>query len=339
MGNVCKPIITIVSATLVVCLLMLYFVDNQAESFDLLNSDLTPEALGFVSGERDLAETGSTGTYYAIIIGIADYPGTINDLEYTDDDAVDVRKALLRYSNWQSSNVQLLLDSDASVTGIEQAIQSVANSAVSNDVCLFYFSGHGTNKSDQVPLDEVDGRDEFLCAYDNDISDDQLSTWLGLLPTSNVVVITDTCFSGGQIKGGNEQRSRARSFVGTNARVLRGDGFAADLIKLHRNSKDMNDNAGCIVITACDDDELSIELSSLGNGLFTYFLLLAINNYYDFNRNGSLSAEEIAMGSMWGFWVMYSRNPALRPIVGQTPQYLDDYPAEEPRSGELPFCY
>ncbi|MBC8229659.1 caspase family protein, partial [bacterium] len=138
--------------------------------------------------------------YWAVIAGVADYPGTGNDLDYPDDDAIDIKNSLLLYENWEDDNIQLLLDSEATKANIQTAIETMENMADSDDVCLLFFSGHGTNGIDVNPIDESDGLDEYICAHDANIRDDELSDWLGNLSTTNVVVIVDTCFSGGQIK-------------------------------------------------------------------------------------------------------------------------------------------
>jgi hypothetical protein len=138
--------------------------------------------------------------YHAVICGIADYQGTSNDLNFCDDDARDVRDALLAF-NWNSTNITLLIDNAATKTAIQTAIQSMASVADSDDVCLFFFSGHGTTGTDIAPLDETDGFDEYLVTYAySNIRDDELGDWLAALPTDNYVVLLDTCYSGGHVK-------------------------------------------------------------------------------------------------------------------------------------------
>ena len=52
----------------------------------------------------------SSVDYYAVICGISDYQGVINDLNYCDDDAYDVRDMLLSCENWDVSNITMLVD-------------------------------------------------------------------------------------------------------------------------------------------------------------------------------------------------------------------------------------
>ena len=184
-----------------------------------------------------LGSAEETTNYYAVLVGIADYPGTGNDLDYTDDDAVDMKDALLNYPNWSEGNITMLLDAEATKLNIGTAIQNMGAQADSDDVCLFFYSGHGTVMPDAEPLDEADGYDECLVPYSlfGTITDDELSAWLAQLPTTNVVVIIDTCFSGGQIKGADRSGSRVKSIATNQGVIRRGDGLlcTGDSFKTH----------------------------------------------------------------------------------------------------------
>ena len=276
-------------------------------------------------------------SYYAIIVGIADYPGIISDLQYSDDDARDMMDALMNHSNWKLPNIQLLLNSNATKSNIKNAISLLNGRVNENDVCLFFFSGHGTNGLDISPFDETDGLDEYLCAYDGNIRDDELSSWLGELPTTKVIVILDACFSGGQIKGPLDGDARVKCLLGTQHGVLKGDGFATDFKRIE-GAKDMSQNPGCVVVTASEEGESSWEFPIISNGLFTYCAVAAINNFADWNLNGELSAEEVGMATRLSFSFLYRRYPALYPMILQVPQLYDDYPAGSLHMDELTLC-
>ena len=269
--------------------------------------------------------------YYAVLAGVADYPGTGNDLQYPDDDAIDIKNSLLLYSNWEDGNIQLLLDSDANKSNIQTAIETMGSMADSDDVCLLFFSGHGTNGTDIAPIDESDGLDEYICAHDANIRDDELSVWLGNLPTTNVVVIVDTCFSGGQIKVVDDFTPKV--LPGTTGVVQKGDGFASDITR-RISVEDMDDNEGCVVLTASDDNELSWEFDGLENGLFTYFVVSGLEKNVDRNENGELSAEETGR---YARFIVNLLNK-MAPWLEQHPQLYDDYPAEKPWSDQLTVC-
>ena len=269
--------------------------------------------------------------YYAVIVGVADYPDG-DDLKYADDDAMDMKNALLLYQNWTEANIQLLLDSDATKSAIQTAIENMGKMASEEDVCLFFFSGRGTNGEDIEPFDEPDEVDEYICPYGSSleeyIRDDELGEWLAALPTTNVAVIVDADYSGGQIKA---EDFTPKSLPGTSAGVVRkGDGFVADLIR----PDDVNDNEGCVVLTACDDDETSWEFGKLENGLFSYFVVSGLEKNVDKNENGELSAEEVCRYAK----LIVNLLSWKLPFLDQHPQCYDDYPAGMPESGELAIC-
>lgn len=229
--------------------------------------------------------------YWAVLVGIADFVGTLNDLTYTDDDALDMQAALLSYPNWDPTHIQLLLDTQGTKANIQAAIQTMGSNADDDDVCVFFYSSHGTTYSDTPPLDETDGLDEAICTYNigvEDILDDELGTWLGQLPTSSYAVVIDTCHSGGQIKDGLRVKG-----IGS-ARPQAGDGFAADIARLwEARPRDLDDNAAGVVITACDDWELSYEDPTLQNGVFTYYVVEGMGGPADANANTEISVEEL----------------------------------------------
>jgi len=271
-------------------------------------------------------------SYFAVIVGVADYPGVVNDLEYTDDDAIDLYHALMEDSGrWSAGRMQLLLDAQASKDGIREAIERAASEGQEGDVFLFFFSGHGTIGPDRAPLEEADHYDEYLCSYGSEpeafVRDDELSDWLSLLPMGRIVVLLDTCFSGGQIRSAGG--GRVVKGLGSGPRPGRDDGFIADLIGRYGGGTgplDLDDLGGRIVaLTSSRDDELSWEYGEpIAHGLFSYFLLEGLRGPADeeANRDGDVTAEEL-------FPYVYLRvvETAEGDGVSQHPTFLDGDPA------------
>jgi hypothetical protein len=272
--------------------------------------------------------TGPAGdnvtNYYAVVCGISDYQ-SVSDLSYCDDDARDIKNALLGLGNWKSSNITMLIDSAATKGAIQAAIQDMADKADGDDVCLFYFSGHGRTGEDVDPLDESDNLDEYLVTYDslvdtfdNDIRDDELGSWIGALRTNKYVVLIDSCFSGGQFKAlAEDNTTTAVKGLGYMA-PLKGDGFVKD-IAAATGAKDLNSVGRGVVITACDDDELSEESSELQNGVFTYYLVAGLTGLADNDGDRRISAEEC---------FAYASPLATDYNPEQHAQISDNYPGE-----------
>lgn len=237
----------------------------------------------------------AAGTYRAVIVGIANYEGTDNDLTYCDDDAQAIYDTLVTASNWAAANIELITDSDATKANILAAISAMGAAAEDGDVCLFFFSGHGSQITDSNG-DEPDGLDETLCTYDlsnSDISDDEFSAALNALPTDNIIVLIDSCHSGGQLKAISSGRRKKFIFrPGITGRMT--DGFMDDFHR--RRTKDVNDLVSPYISTACDDNELSFEDDALQHGTYSYFLLesLAEENAAtaDTSGNGFIDGAE-----------------------------------------------
>jgi metacaspase-1 len=252
--------------------------------------------LSNISGQTATAGDGIVN-YYAVICGITHYQ-TAENTNFCATDAKEFRSALLLASNWKSENITLLVDSAATKDAIHTAIGDMANKADNDDVCLIFFSGHGAQGVDSYPYDESDGYDEYICPYESDnspynnIRDDEFGDWISVLPTNKYIILLNACYSGGQIKGKelNNGMAKIGPVKGLNG-TQKGDGFAADLMR-QAGTKDIDDNGRGIVITSSDDDELSWEVFSMRNGLFTYYLIEGLLSNPDTDRSNGISAQE-----------------------------------------------
>ncbi len=144
-------------------------------------------------------QLGAGANKYAIIIGISDYPGEANDLEYCDDDAEDMYRTLTIAYGYSDDNVVLLKSTSATFSAIEGAINSIRSKVVPGDEVVFFFSGHGAkgkaNDGDDERIDEaiVVHNGAVLIA----IWDGQLRDWFAEFKTTRIVFIFDSCLAGG----------------------------------------------------------------------------------------------------------------------------------------------
>ena len=151
-------------------------------------------------GKNDGAATGILGTSvsgerYAIVIGISDYPGLDYDLNYCDDDAIDISNILTNVYEFAPENVTLLVDGDATRSAILTAIEDIPADA---DEVVFSFSGHGGYGEASDTDDEI--VDEFIVAH-NGV--DLMPIWDGELRLAfsgisvRAVFLFDSCNAGG----------------------------------------------------------------------------------------------------------------------------------------------
>jgi len=99
----------------------------------------------FTITERDAEpvklSTLKAGGKYALVVGISDYSGTSNDLQYCDDDATDWA-ARLKAEGY--TNITVLLDSKATKAAIESAVNDLASLSIAGSEIAFCYSGHGS---------------------------------------------------------------------------------------------------------------------------------------------------------------------------------------------------
>jgi len=156
----------------------------------------------------------TTGNKYAIIIGISDsYPGTANDLKYTDNDALAMRNVLVSKYNFTNDNIYLLTDGDVAsenpgiiygnptVENINNVIIDLRDNRnlTSSDEVVFFYSGHGgKGKADDGDSEAID---ESIISHDGNnlvhIWDGQLKTLFSEYATNRIVFFFDSCVSGG----------------------------------------------------------------------------------------------------------------------------------------------
>ncbi len=136
----------------------------------------------------------------ALVIGIDDYPGEVNDLKSCINDAQNF--AYLLNSIYEFDEVKTLLNQEATVAKIEDELdwlfsldrQSNQSNAKPDDLIVFYYSGHGYQQERNGVMDEC------LVCTDGFLFDNSLSKKTQNLPPGILTVILDSCFSGGMEK-------------------------------------------------------------------------------------------------------------------------------------------
>lgn len=204
-------------------------------------------------------QLGTGANKYAIVIGISNYPGTANDLQYCDNDAEDMSSALITVYKYDPNNIHLLKDMDASYTAIQDAIDDVKSKAGANDEVVFFFSGHGANgKADDGDREKTD---EAIVSHDGNpfgdllpIWDGQLWDWFDGFTASRIIFIFDSCLAGGM----------------TDLKA-----------------------EGRVINMACSERGLSYEGDLWENGQFTYYfvdqgMLAGQADRYDHDEDGNL---------------------------------------------------
>ncbi len=152
-----------------------------------------PRPLCWLSGDGGQSGGGETGINRALIVGINQYLYT-NSLYGCVNDANGVRDMLLLTDDaWSVDNVTVLMNSSATLNAVRSQMRALAASSHAGDTVLFAQSSHGGSHS---------GTNCYMCEYDSFYEDYQLAEDLAEFDDDvNVVLIIDTCSSGGLFKG------------------------------------------------------------------------------------------------------------------------------------------
>jgi hypothetical protein len=191
----------------------------------------------------------------AVVIGVEKYRG-LPAAEYAAGDARLVKDYLLALG-FKERNIQLLVDEDATQSAIRKFVGTwLPNRAKAGGRVVVYYSGHGspdpaTGAAYIVPHD---GDPNYLADTGYALGD--LYAKLGALPSGEVAVLLDACFSGA---GGRSVLAKgARPMVVTQEQAV----LAPKLV----------------VLAAARGAQISTSSSEAGHGLFTYHLLKALKD-------------------------------------------------------------
>ena len=116
---------------------------------------------------------------YLVCVGIADYPGTMNDLRISDNDAKTIAKV---FNATKDVSVRTLVNANATQSALLSNMRSTFADAKSDDAVILYFSGHGTPGA--------------LVCYDGLLSYQSIFRVLKECKANRKIIIADACFSG-----------------------------------------------------------------------------------------------------------------------------------------------
>ena len=116
---------------------------------------------------------------YLVCAGIADYPGTENDLRISDNDAMAIAKV---FAVAKHASVSILVNSEATQSALLSSMHSAFVNAKSDDAVILFFSGHGTPGA--------------LVCYDGLLTYQHIFRMLKGCRASRKIIIADACYAG-----------------------------------------------------------------------------------------------------------------------------------------------
>ena len=130
---------------------------------------------------------------YLVSVGIADYPGTKNDLRISDNDAKTIAKV---FNATKDASVSVLVNEQATQSALLSSMHSVFADAGSDDAVILFFSGHGTPGA--------------LVCYDGELTYQHIFNMLKGCKATRKMIIADACFSG-KMRTARQQTSNYNS--------------------------------------------------------------------------------------------------------------------------------
>ena len=124
---------------------------------------------------------------YLVSVGIADYPGSKNDLRISDNDAKTVAKV---FSATKDASVRVLVNNEVTQSALLSTMHTVFANAQSDDAVILYFSGHG------IP--------GALACYDGLLTYQHIFKTLKGCRARRKIIIADACYAG-KMRTGKQQ--------------------------------------------------------------------------------------------------------------------------------------
>lgn len=248
-------------------------------------------------------------TKRALVIGL----GEQQDMAWNKingDKDVPLVQGMLKNAGFKS--VTVLVNRQATKTGIIGAFRKMAASCKQGDVVYVHYSGHGQQMTD-VHNDEKDGLDECWIPYDayrnasatyhgeKHLTDDELNVYLNAIrhkigAKGKLLVVIDACHSGDGTRGDNDEVVRGvEDTLVVDSLNARGLYEAFEMVKslfMGDNDKEKIINHKAkplaerwITISACRSDQVNVEMKSPAVGKLTYALWKELKNSDKVNNN------------------------------------------------------
>jgi tetratricopeptide (TPR) repeat protein len=213
---------------------------------------------------------------WALLVGISDYPGQIQKLQFPRNDAIATKDLLISAAGFPEDHIKLLTDngqgdSKATKQNILAAVDYLAQHVQPGHQVIVLLAGHGIvrglgyqAKGYFLPVDVDASSKEALERTGLDLQ--EFSHHLSALKAKQFTMFIDACredpFPGRGIKGNTMTDVMSRSL-----RVVPAEGAAPG-----------KEPPTSVAFYACQIGERAFEDPKLGHGVFTYYVLKGITD-------------------------------------------------------------
>lgn len=225
------------------------------------------------SSNSNLLNNSNISKVWALAVGVSNYDlPSIQTLKYPHSDAFRM------YAFWKSPeggslddrHSQVLVNDQATKQGILDSMRQMFMQADQNDLVAFFYSGHGL-KGAFLPTDYDNSNQRLFHSEVNDL--------LGACPAKYKLVIADACNSGSYLASKSVNKE---VFQRSQQDVQ--DAFFRELNRA---------SPGTAFILSSQADEESLEVSSLHQSIFSYFVLRGMKGEANVNEDEVVTVQEL----------------------------------------------
>ena len=214
---------------------------------------------------------------WALVVGINKYEN-VKPLHYAIEDAIAVKNMLINDFGFPRSNVNVLLNNEATQNNIKKQLDALVRSSKGNDRVVFYFAGHGQTETlgledtDMGFLLPVEADEENL--YLTAIPMDELKRISERSKAKHMLFLVDACYGG---------------LAAQNARSLQNTDIPNFIEKISNEFSRQ-------IITAGGKSEKVLEKDDWQHSAFTKNILIGLKeSKADMNYDGIITGSEIGM--------------------------------------------
>ncbi|MBD3349984.1 MAG: hypothetical protein GF364_00680 [Candidatus Lokiarchaeota archaeon] len=147
----------------IICAISTFFFINMVA---LVNNQFRTENTTFESKNKIESSriVGDSADIYGLLMGVEDYAGTSNDLDYPEEDVNDLRSMIRNTANgrwpfWSSNSYcTVLKNENVNEKNITDAFNDMATKVDNNDLFILQYSGHGgryTSENYTFPTEDI----------------------------------------------------------------------------------------------------------------------------------------------------------------------------------------
>ena len=223
-------------------------------------------------------------TKRALVIGIGNHEDSAWDKINGDRDVPYVLE-ILNAAKYEQ--IITCVNEEATKAGIVSAFQTLTQSCQPNDIVYIHYSGHGQQMRD-MGNDEADALDECWIPYDayrktsdtykgeKHLVDDEVNMLLTIIRNKignggKMLVVVDACHSGDATRGPGETVRGVEDIFETLKSCL---GFSSN----EQNTNIHSNAEHWITLSACESDQVNIEMKIPAVGKLTYAIYCKAKN-------------------------------------------------------------